>query len=93
MLRWAHRGACIVMSPEVLATYTFRWEFFRIDTQTRWMIFTRYARTVALLDDDEVPSFADWFSRQEIGPSRREARRRVVRLTVRLALGTLIRRS
>ncbi len=29
------RGARIVVSPEVLADYTFRWEFFRVDTQTR----------------------------------------------------------
>lgn len=93
MLRWAHRGARIVVSPEVLATYAFRWEFFRVGTQTRWMIFTRYARDVALLDDDEVPSFADWFSRAAIGPARREAWVRVLRLACRLALGTLLRRS
>ena len=93
MLRWAHRGARIVVSPEVLADYTFRWGFFSVDTQTRWMMLARYARAIAPLDDDEVPSFDAWFSRQEIWPARREARRRVFRLTVRLGLGTLVRRS
>ncbi len=93
MLRWAHRGARIVVSPEVLATYTFRWEFFRVGTQSGWTTSSRYARTIAPLDDDEVPSFADWFAPEEIGPARREARRRVFRLMMRLVLGTLVRRS
>jgi cellulose synthase/poly-beta-1,6-N-acetylglucosamine synthase-like glycosyltransferase len=93
MLRWAHRGAHLVVSPEVMAIYAFRWEFFRISTQTRWMIGTRYARTVALLDDDEVPSFDEWCARESIWPARREALRCVVRLTARLAFGTLDRRS
>jgi glycosyltransferase involved in cell wall biosynthesis len=93
MLRWAHRGAHIVVSPEVLADYTFRWEFLRVDTQTRWMLLTRYARAIAPLDDHEVPSFDQWFSRQEIWPARREALRRVFRLSARMGLGTLIRRG
>jgi len=93
MLRWARRGARIVVSPEVLAIYTFRREFFSVDTQTRWMVLTRHARVTALLDDHEVRPFADWFCTHEIRPARREARRRVVRLTASLVLGTLFRRS
>jgi glycosyltransferase involved in cell wall biosynthesis len=89
MLRWAHRGALIAVSPEVLASYTLRWEHLSVDTQTRWMVSTGYARHVARLGDDEVPDFADWFAGEPVRPARREARRRVVRLTARLVLGTL----
>jgi len=93
MLRWARQGARIVVSPEVLATYTFRGEFFDPEVQTRWMVLTNYAREVALIDDDDdVPPFDQWFTRHRIGPARREARKRVVRLAGRLAVGTLFRR-
>ena len=87
MLRWAHRGARIEVSPEVLAVYSFRPEFFSIDTQTAWMIMTRYARLAATLADEDVPDFAQWFSRQRLGPARREAVVRVARLTARLGVG------
>jgi glycosyltransferase involved in cell wall biosynthesis len=93
MLRWAHRGARIAVSPEVMADYRFRWEFFRVGTQTEWMLRTRYARAIALLDDDEMLSFDDWFTRDEVKAARREARHRVARLVVRLGVGTLVRGS
>jgi cellulose synthase/poly-beta-1,6-N-acetylglucosamine synthase-like glycosyltransferase len=93
MLRWAHRGARIAVSPEVMADYTFRWEFFRVGTQTEWMLRTRYARAIAPLDDDEVLSFDDWFTGDEVMAARREAQRRIFRLVVRLGVGTLVRRS
>ncbi|HEY5663875.1 MAG TPA: hypothetical protein VIS05_07550, partial [Ilumatobacter sp.] len=86
-------GAHIAVSNEVLATYTFRPEFFSIGTQTRWMLFTKYARDIATLPDDEVPEFQRWFVGQAITPARREARRRVGRLAARLAVGTLVRRN
>lgn len=89
MLRWAHRGARVAVSPEVLADYSFRPEFFSVDTQMRWMISTLYAREVAPLSDTEIPEFAKWFSRQPLGPPRREAMRRVTRLTGRLCRGML----
>lgn len=89
MLRWSHRGAVIAVSPEVLASYTLRWEHLSLDTQTRWMVSTRYARHVARLGDDEVPDFADWFAGEPMRPARREARRRVSRLAARLVLGSV----
>lgn len=89
MLRWAHFGARVEVSPETLAVYTFRREFFTLEAQTRWMIYTAYAREIALLPDDEVPEFAQWFLRQPLAPMRREAMRRVVRVTVRLCLGAV----
>jgi glycosyltransferase involved in cell wall biosynthesis len=92
MLRWAHRGARLAVSPEVLAVYSFRPEFFSIDTQTRWMILTRYVREVAVLPDDEIPDFARWFSQQRLAPARREAIVRVARLSARLGAGTVLRR-
>ncbi|MBV1893859.1 MAG: glycosyltransferase family 2 protein [Ilumatobacteraceae bacterium] len=93
MLRWAHRGAKIVVSPDVLAYYTLRREHVSLNVQTRWMLYTQYARDVACLPDDEVPDFGRWFSTQPMGPARREARRRVFRMSARLALGTLTRSS
>ena len=94
MLRWAHRGARLAVSPAVLANYRFRPQFFSVDTQTRWMLNTRYARTIATLDDADVPELARWLSTTEIGAARREAVLRVARLAVRLALGeaTALRR-
>jgi glycosyltransferase involved in cell wall biosynthesis len=89
MLRWAHRGARLAVSPEVMAEYTFRREFFSLATQTRWMMFTQYAREVAPLADDEVPDFAQWFSKRRLAPARCEAAVRVVRLTGRLGVGML----
>jgi glycosyltransferase involved in cell wall biosynthesis len=89
MLRWADRGAQIVVSPEVMGSYTLRPEHLSIDTQTRWMVATGYAREICGLPDDLVPDFADWFAGFPIGPAQREARRRVLRLTARLALGSL----
>jgi succinoglycan biosynthesis protein ExoO len=95
MLRWAHRGARIEVSPEVFATYRFRREFFDVDTQVRWMILTAYGRELALRGPDEAPmlTFDEWFLRQPLGPARREARSRVARLIARLAVGTVFRRS
>lgn len=92
MLRWAHRGARIVVSPHVLASYTLRSEHLSLDVNTRWMLYTQYAQEIAQLPDDQVPDFGEWFSKKPIGPARREAARRVVRLTARLGVGTLIRR-
>lgn len=95
MLRWAHRGARAVVSPEVFATYRFRREFFDVDTQTRWMMLAAYAREMALTDADELPvaAFDEWFLRQPLAPARREARSRVARLIARLMVGTVFRRS
>jgi glycosyltransferase involved in cell wall biosynthesis len=95
MLRWAHQGAHIEVSPEVFATYRFRREFFDFDTQTRWMMLAAYAREQARTDPagPPMPSFGEWFLRQPLGPARREARSRLFRLSVRLALGTVLRRS
>lgn len=89
MLRWAHRGARLAVSPEVLAWYRLRRQHLSVDTQTRWMLSTRYARDIATLADADVPEFGRWFVAQSLAPARREARRRVVRLAARLALGTL----
>ena len=91
MLRWAHRGARIAVSPAVLAEYSYRPEFFSFDTAMRWMVLTRYARAIATLPDDEVPDFAVWFAREPLGPVRREAIVRVLRLTARLGVG-MVRR-
>lgn len=95
MLRWAHRGARIEVSPEVFATYRFRREFFDIDTQTRWMVLTAYGRELARAgaDGSPVAPFDEWFLRQPVAPARREARSRVARLIARLAVGTVSRRS
>lgn len=93
MLRWAHRGAHLAVSPEVWATYRFRPEFFSLDVQTRWMVGTQYARDIATLDDDAAIDFDQWFSSRSLRPARREARRRVLRLAARLAVGSLDRRS
>ena len=82
-----HRGARIAVAPEVLAVYSFRGEFFSLDTQTRWMIETHYARDIAHLPDDEVPSFETWFSEVRLAPARREAAVRVARLSARLGVG------
>jgi glycosyltransferase involved in cell wall biosynthesis len=92
MLRWAHRGARIAVSPEVLAVYSFRPEFFSLATQTRWMIHAQYARDIAPLADDEVPDFAQWCSQRSLASARREAAARIVRLTGRLGVGMLRRR-
>ncbi len=91
MLRWAHRGARLAVSPDVFAVYSFRPEFFSVEAQTRWMICTRYARAIAPLPDGDVQDFAQWFSRQRLGPPRREAVQRVARLTARLGVGMLQR--
>jgi glycosyltransferase involved in cell wall biosynthesis len=93
MLRWAHRGARIAVSPSVLAWYALRSDHFSVDMQTRWMLYTQYARYISQLPDEEVPDFQRWFVSQPIGPARREARRRVVRLAARLGVGSLSRRS
>lgn len=87
MLRWGLQGARIAVSPNVLASYRFRREFFSVHTQTRWMICTRYARAVAAASDDEMDDFAVWFAREPLGPARREAIVRVLRLTARLGAG------
>ena len=89
MLRWARLGARIAVSPHVLASYRFRPEFFSLDTQTRWMLSTRYARTVAACSDADVPDFATWLQRAPLSAARREAIVRVVRLAGRLILGEL----
>lgn len=89
MLRWARLGARIAVSPDVLASYRFRPEFFALDTQTRWMLNTRYAREVAACDDSDVPDFAAWLQRAPLRAARREAFVRVVRLGGRLAVGEL----
>lgn len=93
MLRWAHKGAHIVVSPDVFGYYTLRPQHLSLNIQTRWMLYTQYARDIAKLPDDQVPEFGQWFSTQPMGPARREARRRVFRMSVRLALGTLTRSS
>ena len=46
MLRWAHRGARIAVSPQVLAWYRLRREHFSIDVQTGWMLDTLLRRRV-----------------------------------------------
>lgn len=93
MLRWARLGARLAVSPEVFADYRFRWEFFDVDLQTRWMVMTAYAREVARAGaaGESVAPFDVWFAGQRIGPARREARSRVARLVIRLALGTVCR--
>jgi glycosyltransferase involved in cell wall biosynthesis len=91
MLRWAHRGARIVVSPDVFAYYTLRRQHLSFNVQNRWMVYTKYARDIAQLPDDEVPELGTWLATQPMGPFRREARRRVLRMSMRLVLGTLTR--
>lgn len=89
MLRWARLGAGIAVSPHVVGHYRFRPEFFALDTQTRWMLNTWYARTVATCSDADVPDFATWMKGAPLSDARREAIMRIVRLAGRLVTGEL----
>ena len=91
MLRWAHRGARIAVSPQVLAWYRLRREHFSIDVQTGWMLESFFAAECAVGKHGDVPDLANRLTPCNRGPARREARRRVNRLAVRLAIGTVTR--
>lgn len=91
MLRWAHRGARIAVSPHVLAWYRLRREHFSIEVQTRWMLDSFLAAECAVVDHGDVPDLANRLAQRNRGPARREARRRMNRLTARLAIGTVTR--
>jgi glycosyltransferase involved in cell wall biosynthesis len=93
MLRWAHQGAQIAVSPEVLAWYRLRREHLSVATQQRWMRQVAYAQQVAKLTDVGVSEYEAWLSEQPSGLARREAARRTMRLAARLAVGTVYRRG
>lgn len=89
MLRWARLGARIAVSPCVMGSYRFRPEFFSLDTQTHWMLSTRYARATAVCSDADIPDFAVWLQSAPLGAARREAVVRVMRLVGRVVVGEL----
>lgn len=91
MLRWAHRGARIAVSPQVLAWYRLRREHFSIDVQTGWMLDTFFAAECAVGKHGDEPDLANRLAPRNRGPARHEARRRVNRLAARLAVGTVTR--
>ncbi|MFT6762099.1 MAG: glycosyltransferase involved in cell wall biosynthesis [Candidatus Aldehydirespiratoraceae bacterium] len=88
MRRWVANGARVVVSDKVLATHVLRREHLSVEQQFRWMVNTAYARTAAEFGDDDVPDFMSWFRSAPLKAAKREARRRVVRLSVRGILAT-----
>jgi glycosyltransferase involved in cell wall biosynthesis len=87
MLRWAHQGARIVVSPEAYTVYRFGPNHFSLRMQTHWMIWTHYARAIPTLADDDVPTFDEFWRGRSRWPARREAFGRMGRLMARFVVG------
>lgn len=93
MLRWAHRGARFAVSPELFGTYRMRRAHLSLDRQTSSMLWARYAREIAPLDDADVPTFDTWFVSQSLRPAVREALGRVSRRNLRYLLASIASRG